>query len=480
MAAMTKSADLPADKQVQLQSLLGRLSHANAANLITALERDRLAAGSKLPHDLLIDFLRGSAASGAGVVRRAPNPQRLFCQPFEDLLSTDADAPKREGRISRHSLNPIWRWLGDELLSLEIAKAKETLPRAVLAGDDEAQRATLQELHRKAGEAMNRALRDAEREKDGLNRLAERLGGMRVIEDAREIAKILEIGPEIMEVQARLPRPIEHMTSEDLYDYKQYYVALKSHAPDHAKYLLLVTLGRMRRPWDMMGVTDYLAHSGDSRISNDEPALRVVGESLIHDAEEFAAYFDANMNAEMDSHAVREGLREFTQLYQGVAKEQGALKRGEWARRLSAARGKIADALERRLELALKAIRGALPLREAGGRAGLLCQRPDVSRDPVSGLTFEAQKAAALMLDVRDYAHQVGFAQAADDLIARALDETDQFCRDMVVEIRACRFADRPRAMAVMTSASKVLAALGQNDEAGVWRKRAELAAKAA
>ena len=73
------------DRTGLLKAFLGGLPGAAAGRLAMAVEMDRLMDGHVLPHDAILEGLRP-------VLRRehydrTPTPLRLFCRPFQDLLT---------------------------------------------------------------------------------------------------------------------------------------------------------------------------------------------------------------------------------------------------------------------------------------------------------------------------------------------------------------------------------------------------------
>src|SRR5580692_9538285 len=105
---------LSPDKINLLQAFLGGLPPHLANRLAKAVEIDRLAEGKSLPHDLILAGLRPVLRESSG--ERTLTPLRLFCLPFEDLLSSESRKEKRKGRIARESIAPIWKWLNEKLL----------------------------------------------------------------------------------------------------------------------------------------------------------------------------------------------------------------------------------------------------------------------------------------------------------------------------------------------------------------------------
>ena len=94
------------DKTGLLKTFLGSLPGNVAAKLASAVEADRLLDGHVLPHEAILDGLRPSLR-GANA-ERTPTPLRLFCRPFEDLLTSSP-------RKANHDLFYEFQWMVDEL-----------------------------------------------------------------------------------------------------------------------------------------------------------------------------------------------------------------------------------------------------------------------------------------------------------------------------------------------------------------------------
>ena len=105
---------MDSNKAQQLQGLLGALPPLVASRLAKAIEIDRLNEGKSLPHELILDGLRPVLRRGQSY-DRAATPLRLFCRPFEDLLSMTPRSQKQKGRIARSSIMPVWNWVSQTL-----------------------------------------------------------------------------------------------------------------------------------------------------------------------------------------------------------------------------------------------------------------------------------------------------------------------------------------------------------------------------
>src|SRR5690242_19580906 len=118
------------DKAGLLKAFLGALPGPAAARLAMAVEVDRLTDGHGLPHDEILEGLRPILLREN--YTRTPTPLRLFCRPFQSLLSSAPRKTKQKGVIARSALMPIWNWISQTLLPVETARYNSECKKLVL------------------------------------------------------------------------------------------------------------------------------------------------------------------------------------------------------------------------------------------------------------------------------------------------------------------------------------------------------------
>src|ERR1700691_3226672 len=141
----------------RLREYLRNLKPEARAMLIAELERAQLRGDDLAGSELVLDELRRTIRTEAQRVPRIGDAARLFFMPFEPFL---IDAPadhKRVGRIARLSLEPIWGWIGRDLIPAEAKALGEDINRALLIDD----RNRADQLVRTLHDRSIRRIRDA-------------------------------------------------------------------------------------------------------------------------------------------------------------------------------------------------------------------------------------------------------------------------------------------------------------------------------
>ena len=147
---------LPEDKTGLLQAFLGGLPGPAAGRLAMAVETDRLMDGHGLPHEAILEGLR--PALRREHYDRRPTPLRLFCRPFQDLLTCHPRKVKQKAAIARGSLVPVWNWISLTLVpDAAQAYVNETKEQVLDAAAGRRNRAC-REFWPVAAEAISQAL----------------------------------------------------------------------------------------------------------------------------------------------------------------------------------------------------------------------------------------------------------------------------------------------------------------------------------
>lgn len=462
---------MPVDKEVLLKGFLGQLPDDVVSRLAKAVEVDRLIGGAALPHDEILKALRPQLRGTASNARRVPTPQRLFCRPFEDLLVSGERKEKQKGRIARSSVDIVWKWLASALMPARHNKLTTSLGEAIVALNEEQIERDLGVLWNEASAALKSALAD-----EGRKSVAARtLGGPEVAEDAAEMALMLAQAKTVIEIRARLPKPVVSLTQDDIWFLCDMIDRLAVTAPDFAPYVALVVLGRLERPWEVLRLlTAITRNATDIVISGTD--MDVVGELLFSDLDAYAATISSARPINFDPDKVLASLAGFTELSSGMVKELGIRRDGKWGQRLAKDRGAVAQIMENLLQRARKEILAALPPHK-GFAFARRHRNLDLSKPTDPERVAKALRYAQLVAYSRPFA----VAGAFSARLMKVTEETSLALRtygeDILTELRATTPEARQRAqehLAVMLSLCELV--LGES-ETDFLRRRARVPA---
>ena len=462
---------IPVDKELLLKGFLGELPKDVASRLAKAVEVDRLIGGEALPHDEILRALRPQLKGAGAQTRRVPTPQRMFCRPFADLLISGERKDKQKGRIARSSIDPVWKWLAQELMPARHRKLTASLSEAALVDNEDQIKRDLAQFWSEAAAALKAALADEQQRAVA----AQKLGGDAIVADAAEMALLIAAAPTVIEIQTRLPKPIVLLTQDDIWFLCDLIDRVTPSNPDLVPYVALIVLGRLERPWEVLRlVTAITRKSTDIVISGTD--MDVVGELLFSDLDVYATNIQSARPTNFDPDKVLASLAGFTELSSGMIKELGIRRDGKWGQRLAKDRAAVAQVMESLLQRARKEILAALPshkgLAFAKRHRGLDLSRP-IDPDRVARATRYAQLIA----------HSRPFA-VAGAFSARLMKVTDEtalalrtYAEDILTELRATAPEARLRAgehLKVMLSLCELV--LGES-ETDFLRRRARVPA---
>lgn len=457
------------NKAELLQRFLGSLPPGTAARLAKAVEVDRLSDGRMLPHDLILDGLRPKLRSAEPA--RTLTPTRVFCSPFEDLLTSRPRDGKQKGRIARDSIQPVWNWLETTLAPEAMVAYVAGVKEAVLGYHREVAMSCAAELWPAAAEAILAALAD----EAGAKAARRVLGSEAALHDAREMALMLSVGPEILEVQAQLEKPVTRMTDDLLWPLRDIYTRIIEKTPDAAPYVAVIVMARLERPWEALKLPLFVSRqSQDTLISSTDMGL--VGEVLFSDLDHYLSVIRAARPVQFDVDAVCGALAGFAELSMGLVKEVEMRRDGKWGQRLMKSRATVAEALEVFMEKAPREIFAALPTHRASYRGGPVS--PDLVKAPDPEKRARALDYARLVAGCRPFAQAASFAAALKNASDEIRIGLNLYNEELLRELRAAEPGNETRAHAVAYFELAVaLTSLSFSEEEGeLFRRRGRAA----
>lgn len=276
---------------------------------------------------------------------RRPRLSRLFFRPAEDLLD-DADHYNRKlGRVSRATLMPVWRALGERLPGDLVQQVQRGLARTD-RGDMAALAARMEPLWQAGATALDALLTDCANDL----RLKVALFG-RDDDVQRQIATLRDVLSVAMAVEGlklRLPSPpVGELTEAQLDILRQALDAAAAQGRDPLAALLTVQASRMQRPGDLLRLMGEvkLANVQEREALSREMSGYVVGNLLRQSAafeQVVPAATDDPDGLALAAERLTEGLNSVNDVVVGLRDKDVSQKMG-------AARGEIGQFIVRQV-----------------------------------------------------------------------------------------------------------------------------------
>lgn len=453
----------PQDKTGLLKAFLAGLPGAAAGRLAMAVEVDRLMDGHVLPHDDILEGLRP-------VLRRehydrTPTPLRLFCRPFQDLLTCVPRIAKQKAIIARGTLVPAWNWISNDLLPDEAAAYTSECRALVLAHKHEEALARAVQFWPLAATAITAALSGAV----GRAAAQKALGDAAAVEDAAEMALMLSAGEAIENLAKVLPNPVPSFTEPLVWQVREIYEQLVQSHPDVAPYIAVITMNRLSRPWEALRLPLLVTrHSDDTLISKTDMGL--VGEILFDRMDALKTSIHQTRHPLFDGDKLLEEAKAFADLSSHITKEIEIKREGEWGKRLLTERAMIGKVMENFMERAPREFNAALPMQKGTGA--------DFSKHPGAEKHEMALRYARMVAGSRHFAAAASFAAKQKTTNDELCTSLKRYNEDLVKALKA----DPEHAVvnAQFQLCAELTATLFSDEEAEMLRRRARAAQSAA
>src|ERR1700719_1848183 len=255
----------------RLREYLRNLKPEARALLIAELERAQLRGDDMAGSELVLEELRRTIRIEAQRVPRIGDAARLFFMPFEPFL---IDAPadhKRVGRIARLSLEPIWGWIGRDLIPAEAKALTEDINRALLADDKTKADQLVRALHERAVLRMRGTLATVGTDEKAQRRLAIQVGTPRATDDVATLLHVLEVRDVLADLAKRLPNYYVRAFEREVIEQAKVHIdtacAAKSLGGDAARkadvvrYGLVLLMNGLAAPWQLIRLATRVAES---------------------------------------------------------------------------------------------------------------------------------------------------------------------------------------------------------------------------
>ena len=452
-------AVLSADKTGLLKAFLGGLPGHVAARLARAVEIDRLMAGS-LPHEDILTGLR--AVLRRDHYDRTPTPLRLFCLPFQDLMTSAPRTAKQKAVIARSTVLPLWRWLGKTLLPHETVAYEVEAKTLIMAQQSNEALACAGQYWLTAAQALDKALVDVKAAKAAL-------GNDAALADAQEMALMLNASQAVLKIQSLMPIPAP-MHDELLWELRAVYDSLVREQPDAAPYVAVIAMNRLSRPGEGLRLPLMIARqTNDTLIAQTDMGL--VGEILFGRLDAKRAEICATRHPHFDTDHLLDLVRRFAELSAAVVKEIEVRRDGEWGQRLLKDRAEVGTVMDGLMDRAVKEVAAALPMQRGTGKSADFSRAVDAEKRDL------AMRYVRLVVGSRNFAEKASFAARQKTVFEELCAYLRRYNEDVVAAMKG---PINPIVETQFALATELTAFLFSAEEAELMRRRGRAAQAAA
>jgi hypothetical protein len=453
----------------RLRRYLGELQPGARALLAAELERALLRGEEALGASFILDELRRDlrrAAEPAGpVAPRAGHPQRLFCAPLTPFLIDQTDA-RYLGRVSRASLDPVWRWLCRDVVSAEAKDYADEINLLLAADEIASAEQAARRFQDVVVERLRETLAAAKSDEKAARRLSAQIGLREGVEDLREIYAVLRSRDALAVVASRLPPVIGSLADEQLGNVKALLDSPVGCHPDVFLYALVVVMGRLAAPSQLIRLAIRAANSDAAARIAQTPyasAVALVIAEIDRAIAAMRAALDAGRSAQVaplikDVHDAARALHTELDL-------SGDLP---WGRALAAARGEAAALLQDEIETIPGRVRRLLRPRMA----------EEATRALDAAEVAEAEAALDLFVACRSYAGELALSESTRRVDSELQNFFDSGTQILLDGLRAAGAAERAGRQSQVDAAVRFCAKLFGAEYAALLGKAAEVAGK--
>jgi hypothetical protein len=445
------------------------------AVLVAELERGILRGEESAGNELILQELRRTGRVEEQRDVRMGGAARMFFAPLEPFLIDDAADHKRAGRLARVSIEPIWGWIGRDLIPAEAKALGDDIDRALLANDRVKAEQRTRALQDRAILRIRDAMASVIGDDKARRRLAVQVGTPRALEDVATLIGILANRDLLGELARRLPihlRPFERDQIDSVKSMLEAAIAQKTPSGANVKtdaflYVFVLIMGRLAAPWQLIRIATRAAETDVAARIAETPYARTVTivlgeiESMVSD-----------LRGELKAHRpVTSLLKAIHDAVRGVRTEIDLSADSPWSRQLTAIRTEVSDVLRAEIEAAPGRVRRLL--------------RPRAAKEIVPGSQLDetdvsdAEMLVEFVGACRNYAHEL----AVNEMTMRSFTELQNYLETttkvLLDALRQAADSDRPFRQSQMDAAIRFCRCVFGADYAGLLAKAAEIAVHA-
>jgi len=449
--------------------------------LVAELERSMLRGDETAGSELILEELRRAIRAAGQPVVRIGDAARLFFAPVEPFVVDDAPDHKRPGRLARVSLEPMWAWITRDLMPAEATTLGDDINRAL--GEDDGPKAEqlTRVLHEKAVVRIDETIASLHRDDKARRRLSVQVGTPRALEDIAALAAILANRELLADLARRLPSHLRAFEREQIESVKAFLesaIAPKAapKAPGAARvnkadvllYSLILIMGRLTSPWQLIRIASRAAESDDAARIAETPFAAAVT-IVLGEVECMVGELRTELKARRPVTSLLKAIHDAAR---GLRTEIDLSGDSPWSRKLTAIRTEVSEILKSEIA-------------STPGRVRRLLRPRPAKEIPVGAHLDEIDVGEAEMLvefvgACRNYANEL----AVNEVTVSSYSELQQYLESgtkvLLDALRQASDAHRPFRQSQMDAAIRFCRAVFGADYANLLAKAAEIAAHAA
>jgi hypothetical protein len=460
-----------------LREYLRTLKPEARAMLIAELERGLLRGDESSGSELILQELRRTVRAAGQPLPRIGNAARLFFAPVEPFVVDDAADHKRVGRIARVSLEPIWDWIGRDLIPAEAKALTDDINRALLDNDRLKAEQLTRALHDRALLRMRDAIGSVTGDDKARRRLAVQVGTPRALDDLATLARILANRDLLTDLARRLPNHLRSFERDEIDVVKGLLEAAttpKGHASvpvaknDVFVYGFVLIMSRLASPWQLIRIATRAVESDEvARIAETPYAAAVA--IVIGEIECMVNDLRAELKARRPITSLLKNIHDAAR---GLRTEIDLSGDSPWSRQLTAIRTEVSNVLRLEIESTPGRVRRLLRPRPSKEIV------PDSQLDPLD--VSEAEMLVEFVAACRTYAAEL----AVNEMTVRSYMELQNYLetgtKTLLDALGQANDADRSFRQSQMDAAIRFCRVIFGADYAGLLAKAAEIAVQTA
>jgi hypothetical protein len=453
----------------RLRDYLRTLGPEARAMLVAELERGLLRGEKAAGTDLILQELRRAIGTEPPSVSPISDVARLFFAPVEPFLIDDVADHKRLGRIARVSLEPIWDWIGRDLMPAEAKALSNDVNRSLAHKDHAKAEQLVCALQDRTIHHIREITAAVAGDDKARHRLAVQVGTPRALDDVGALAGILSARDLLAELTRRLPNHLRAFERESIDPVKAVLdSAIGQKTPsgrsDVALYGLVLTMGRLASPWQLIRIATRAAESDiAARISETPYSIAVT--LVIGEIECLVGELRADLKAR---RPVTSLLKTIHDAARGLRTEIDLSGDSPWSRRLAAIRTDVSNVLKTEIETTPGRVRRLLRPRQAKDIApSSLVDARDVS---------EAEMLVEFVGACRTYANELAVNEATTRSYSELQVYLESGTKVLLDALRQATELEMPFRQSQMEAAIRFCRIVFGSDYAGLLAKAAEIA----